>query len=139
MAIPSLSEWENPYLTVQQNMATLHLTQADANPSQLGTGGVLRLVAARRQDLTVRLSDLPAASTPFRELLALWPRGCHRGGARHANRGPSRGSPQRRSSHQNLGDMAWWSTNGPNPAFADFVATVVFCRCLERATGPFYI
>ncbi len=73
MAIPSLSEWENPYLTVQQNMATLHLTQADANPSQLGTGGVLRLVAARRQDLTVRLSDLPAALDAVPE--SSWPYG----------------------------------------------------------------
>jgi hypothetical protein len=61
MAIPSLSEWENPYLTVQQNMATLHVTQADTNPSQLGTGGMLRPVSARRQNLTVRVSDLPAA------------------------------------------------------------------------------
>jgi hypothetical protein len=61
LAIASLSEWENPYLTVQQNMATLHVTQADANPSQLGAGGMLRPASARRQDLTVRVSDLPAA------------------------------------------------------------------------------
>jgi len=61
LAIASLSEWENPYLTVQQNMATLHVTQADTNPSQLDTGGMLRPVSARRQDLTVRVSDLPAA------------------------------------------------------------------------------
>lgn len=61
MAIRSLSEWENPYLTVQQNMATLHVTLADANPSALGTGGMLRPVGARRQDLNVRVSDLPAA------------------------------------------------------------------------------
>jgi hypothetical protein len=61
MAIHSLSDWENPYLTVQQNMATLHVTQADANPSQLGTDGMLRPVSARRQDLTVRVSDLPTA------------------------------------------------------------------------------
>ena len=102
MAIPSLSDWENPYLTVQQNMATLHVTQADANPSQLGTGGMLRPVSARRQDLTLRVSDLPAAldAVPA-ELLALWPRGCHRRGARHTGLGPSRGPPQRRSRHQN--------------------------------------
>lgn len=61
MAIPSLAEWENPYLTVEENMATLHVTQADANSSELGAGGMLRPVAARRQDLTVRVSDLPAA------------------------------------------------------------------------------
>ncbi len=61
MAIRSLSEWENPYLTVQENVATLHVTQADANQSTLGTGGMLRPVAARQQNLTVRVSDLPAA------------------------------------------------------------------------------
>ncbi len=73
MAIHSLSDWENPYLTVQQNMATLHLTQADANPSQLGTGGMPRAVAARRQDLTVRVSDLPAALDAVPE--SSWPYG----------------------------------------------------------------
>jgi hypothetical protein len=61
MAIHSLLEWENPYLTVEENMATMHVTQADANPSQLGAGGMLRPVSARRQYLTVRVSDLPAA------------------------------------------------------------------------------
>jgi hypothetical protein len=73
MAIRSLSDWENPYLTVQQNMATLHVTQADANPSQLGTGGMLRPVSARRQDLTVRVSDLPAALNAVPE--NSWPYG----------------------------------------------------------------
>jgi len=33
LAVHTLSSWENPYLTVQQNMATLHVTLADANPS----------------------------------------------------------------------------------------------------------
>jgi hypothetical protein len=61
MAVHTLSTWENPYLTVQENMATLHVTLADANPSDLGAGGMLRPVGARRQDLTVRMSDLPAA------------------------------------------------------------------------------
>lgn len=61
MAVRSLSGWENPYLTVQPNMATLHITLADANPSQIGIGGMLRPVSARRQDVTVRVSDLPAA------------------------------------------------------------------------------
>jgi len=61
MAIHSLSSWENPYLTIQENMATLHVTMADANTSSLGTGGMLRPVAARHQDLNVRVSDLPEA------------------------------------------------------------------------------
>jgi len=73
MAIASLSEWENPYLTVQQNMATLHVTQADPNTSQMGVGGMLRPVSARRQDLTVRVSDLPAALDAIPQ--SAWPYG----------------------------------------------------------------
>jgi hypothetical protein len=73
MAVRSLATWENPYLTVQENMATLHVTLADANPSQLGTGGMLRPVGARRQDLTVRVSDLPAALNAVPE--NSWPYG----------------------------------------------------------------
>jgi hypothetical protein len=73
LAIHSLADWENPYLTVEENMATLHLTQADANPSELGTGGMLRPVAARRQDLTIHVSDLPAALDAVPE--SSWPYG----------------------------------------------------------------
>jgi hypothetical protein len=73
MAVRSLSSWENPYLTVQENMATLHVTLADANPSELGVGGMLRPVAARRQDLNVRVSDLPAALNAVPE--NSWPYG----------------------------------------------------------------
>jgi hypothetical protein len=61
MSVHNLSTWENPYLTVQQNMATLHVTLADANPTDLGAGGMLRPVGARQQALTIRLTDLPAA------------------------------------------------------------------------------
>jgi len=78
MAVHSLTTWENPYLTVQQNMATLHITLADANPSDVGVGGMLRPVAARQQALTVRLSDLPAAldavpenSWPYGRVIAI--------------------------------------------------------------------
>ena len=53
--------WENPYVTVQGGMVTLHVMLADANTSDLGVGGMLRPVGARRQDLNVRVSDLPAA------------------------------------------------------------------------------
>lgn len=61
MAVKSLSLWENPYLTVQGSMVTLHVVQADANTSALGVGGMLRPIGARRQDLNVRVSDLPTA------------------------------------------------------------------------------
>jgi hypothetical protein len=61
MAVKSLTLWENPYLTVQGGMVTLHVVQADANTSALGVGGILRPIGARRQDLNVRVSDLPTA------------------------------------------------------------------------------
>jgi hypothetical protein len=61
MAVKSLTLWENPYVTVQGGMVTLHVVQADANTSGLGVGGMLRPVGARRQDLNVRVSDLPTA------------------------------------------------------------------------------
>lgn len=73
MAVRSLSGWENPYLTVQQNMAILHVTMADANPSSLGVGGLLRPVGARRQDLSVRIGDLPAALNAIPD--TSWPYG----------------------------------------------------------------
>lgn len=61
LAVHSLTIWENPYLTIQGSMVTLHVTVADANTSGLGVGGMLRPVGARRQDLNVRTADLPAA------------------------------------------------------------------------------
>ena len=61
MAVKSLTLWENPYLTVQGGMVTLHVVQADANTSPLGVGGILRPIGARRQNLNVRVTDLPAA------------------------------------------------------------------------------
>src|SRR5271165_541054 len=61
MAVHSLADWENPYMTVQESMVTLHVTLADANQSDLGVGGMLRPVGARRQDLNVRVGELPEA------------------------------------------------------------------------------
>lgn len=73
MAIKSLTAWENPYLTIQGAMVTLHVTVADANTSSLGTGGVLRPVGARRQDLNVRASDLAVAINSIPQ--SAWPYG----------------------------------------------------------------
>ncbi len=61
LAVKSLTTWQNPYLTIQGNMVTLHVTLADANPSQFGAGGLLRPVGARQQSLNVRTADLPSA------------------------------------------------------------------------------
>jgi len=63
MAVHSLTTWENPYLTVQQNIATLHVTVADENPSSLGSGGMLRPAAA--------LSAIPESSWPYGRVVAV--------------------------------------------------------------------
>lgn len=73
MAVKSLSSWENPYLTVQDNMLTLHVMLEDANTSALGQGGMLRPVGARRQDLTVRVGELAAALNAVPQ--SAWPYG----------------------------------------------------------------
>jgi hypothetical protein len=59
-------------------MATLHVTIADTNPSDIGAGGMLRPVGARQQVLTIRLSDLPTAldavpenSWPYGRVIAI--------------------------------------------------------------------
>ena len=61
MAVKSLKDWENPYVTVQGAMLTLHVLLADANTSGMGQGGMLRPVGARRQELNIRVDELPAA------------------------------------------------------------------------------
>jgi hypothetical protein len=73
LAVKSLNAWQNPYLTVQGGMVTLHVTVADANPTTLGTGGILRPVGARRQDLNVRTADLASAINAIPE--TAWPYG----------------------------------------------------------------
>ncbi len=73
LAVKSLTEWENPYVTVQGGMVTLHVMMADANTSGLGVGGMLRPMGARRQDLNVRVSELTAALNAVPE--TSWPYG----------------------------------------------------------------
>ena len=73
MAVKSLSVWENPYVTVQGEMVTLHVMLADANTSDMGLGGMLRPAGARRQNLNVRVSELPAALNAIPE--GSWPYG----------------------------------------------------------------
>ena len=73
MAVRSLDTWENPYLTVQGGMVTLHVVLADRNTSELGQGGLLRPLGARRQDLNVRISELSTALNAIPE--SSWPYG----------------------------------------------------------------
>lgn len=61
MNATSLSQWENPLLTVQADMITLTILRADANPSQVTKGTMLRPVDARKDVVTIRVNDLADA------------------------------------------------------------------------------
>ena len=46
--------WANPFLSVDAAWINLRITMVDANPSTIGQGSLLRLEAARRQEVQVR-------------------------------------------------------------------------------------
>jgi hypothetical protein len=53
--------WANPFLSVDAATLNLRITLADANPSPMGQGTMLRPEAARRQEIQVRPADLAQA------------------------------------------------------------------------------
>lgn len=57
------SDWQNPFISVAADMLDLHVTMADANPSTVGEGTMLRPQAARRQEMQIRPQDLAKALT----------------------------------------------------------------------------
>ncbi len=72
------SQWTNPFLSVGPDLVTLRILMSDANPSPVGQGTMLRPVAARRQELQLRPSDLdkaiaaiPAGAWPYGRVVAL--------------------------------------------------------------------
>ena len=73
MAVHGYDSWQNPYLTVQANMVTLHVLLADANTSDFGAGGMLRPVGARRQELNISPEKLAEAMSAIPQ--SCWPYG----------------------------------------------------------------
>src|ERR1035437_3605189 len=53
--------WANPFLSVDAGALNLRITLADANPSTVGQGTMLRPEAARRQEMQLRPADLTQA------------------------------------------------------------------------------
>jgi hypothetical protein len=53
--------WANPFLSVDADLLNLRVMQADANPSTVGQGSLLRPEAARRQEVQLRPGDLVEA------------------------------------------------------------------------------
>jgi hypothetical protein len=53
--------WANPFLSVDAGWINLRITMADANPSTIGQGSMMRIEAARRQEIQVHPADLTDA------------------------------------------------------------------------------
>ena len=78
MAVHGFESWQNPYLTVQSSMVTIHVLLADANTTDFGAGGMLRPIGARRQELNVSsdklgeaMSAIPQSSWPYGRVVAV--------------------------------------------------------------------
>jgi len=69
LAVVDESQWRNPFLSVGDKMLLLRIYLPDDNASQLDRGGFTRSSNARKQELSIRLRDLPRA-------LAALPQGC---------------------------------------------------------------
>ncbi len=69
LAVGDESQWRNPFLSVGDKMLLLRIYLPDDNASQLDRGGFTRSSNARKQELNIRLRDLPRA-------LAALPQGC---------------------------------------------------------------
>jgi len=65
--------WANPFLSFDAQMINLRITLADANPSSIGRGGILRPAAARHQEAQIRQKDLAEALIALPE--SAWPYG----------------------------------------------------------------
>jgi hypothetical protein len=78
MAVSDMNAWQNPSLTVQEKMISLHVLMPDANPSDLGKGTMLRPENARRQILNIdpdnlaeALNAIPQEAWPYGRVVAI--------------------------------------------------------------------
>ena len=118
LSVHSLDAWENPYLTIQANMVTVHVVLADANPTSYGVGGLMRPMNARRQDLNVSLDKLGEALRAIPH--SAWPYG-RVAAIEEAHKIPNGARPQVRrtmeATMKTLGDLGIvvyeWNETGP--------------------------
>lgn len=73
LTIDQESQWQNPYLSIRQNMIQLRIYLPDENTSSIDRGGITRLRSARRLVVNVRLADLPQALSSLPD--DAWPYG----------------------------------------------------------------
>ena len=102
MAVHTMEAWENPWITVQPGMLTLHVLLADPMPAA-GSGGMLRPVGARREELNIAveklseaLTAIPQDSWPYGRVIAV----------EEAHKTPAAGEPEvRRTMEAAVGAM----------------------------------
>jgi hypothetical protein len=70
--------WMNPFISFDTRMVNVRVTQADANPSDIGKGGILRPTSARRQEIQIHQEDLvdalivlPPGAWPYGRVVAI--------------------------------------------------------------------
>ncbi len=61
LAVHTENNWANPFLTVGRETIHMRVILPDATPNAYGTGTMLRPADARKQELDIRLADLPTA------------------------------------------------------------------------------
>jgi len=66
-------QWQNPFLSVEQNMIQLRIYLPDENASSIDRGGLTRLSSARKQVVNIRLAELPRALSSLPS--GAWPYG----------------------------------------------------------------
>ena len=118
LSVHTLDAWENPSLTIQADMVTLHVVLADANTTSLGVGGLMRPLNARRQDLNVSLDKLSEALRAIPH--TAWPYG-RVAAVEEAHKIPTGSRPQVRRTTEaaiktlnDLGIVVYeWNENGP--------------------------
>jgi hypothetical protein len=71
--VHSTDGWQNPFLTVHRDTLTLRVIFPQQTSSALDAGTLLHPAAARRQELEIRMSDLPEALAAIPEFS--WPYG----------------------------------------------------------------
>jgi len=118
MNVRVIDDWQNPLLTVQQNMITISVLMEDANPSDLGKGTMLRPIGARKQVLNIApdhlaeaLNAIPHTAWPYGRVVAI----------EEAHEAPKSVRPQLRrnieSAMQTLSDIGIvadeWNDNRP--------------------------
>jgi hypothetical protein len=71
--VHSTDAWENPFLTVRRDTLTLRVIFPQQTSSALDSGTMLHPAAARKQELEIRLADLPDALAAIPDFA--WPYG----------------------------------------------------------------